>query len=615
MRNRRKNHLIIVVLLFIVGYFVLRDFIAIGFTNSDDSSNYVSSLLGGVFTDARAWAEGQGRFYFYYRVPWARMPYLMDHVYWLKTLQYLPVISGFVLISVILGTFLRSFYFGVIVFCFLLGFFSIPSAAYQPPTAYPFLFTSDVVLFLLSIFFYQRYNRTQRYGYFIAFLLFFMVPMFSYESYVVFYFGLLFYVAFRHVHLLKKKNFRQFLFNKEVLPILGIGIVFIIMYFGYRFIIGYPSSNTTYDGNTLATKIDLYNVLKLIHNFNSSAFPMHTYFKNRSVFTAFDPNFKNSLFYVLSHLSLQEVLKPILLSSLVYFSLTKTPIHLLTLKRSLLIFFGSIIMCYAQNLLFGFTQKYNQDVYTLDGYVTTYHSFYGISLAIIVLLVYPATRIKQGVIKKIYFVGIGLLVFVISSLTAYSNKILSKDLQIVHHKFQLVDALIKDNMVVRLGKRSMIKMEQLNETPSLIGGSVCYGHFSWIGYLYGKSKKQFKLLSDDKTINELLTENSATSYCLLKQLIHKEKEVVTLIFSPLENQSLKTDQLISNKLLIYVYIPNNRWIDYSLKINGESHRLVRSERANGLLTSNVHRLQKVNSEIYKTYINVKNINIETVATE
>jgi hypothetical protein len=598
-----------------VGYLVLKDFIAIGFTNSDDTSNYVSSLIGGVFTDARAWAEGQGRFYFYYRVPWARIPYLIDHVYWLKTLQYLPVISGLILFSVILGNYFRSFYFGVIVITFLFAFFSIPSAAYQPPTAYPFLFTTDVVLFLLSIFFYQRYQRTDRYAYFIAFLFFFSVPMFSYESYIVFYFGLLVYVAFRHVHLLKKKNFRQFLFNKEVLPILGIGIVFIIMYFGYRFIIGYPSSNTTYDGNTLATKIDLYNVLKLIHNFNSSAFPMHTYFKNRSVFSAFDPNFKNSLFYVLSHLSLQEILKPILLSSLVYFSLTKTPIHLLTLKRSLLIFFGSIIMCYAQNLLFGFTQKYNQDVYTLDGYVTTYHSFYGISLAIIVLLVYPATRIKQGVIKKIYFVGIGLLVFVISSLTAYSNKILSKDLQIVHHKFQLVDALIKDKEIIRLGKKSMIKMEQLNETPSLIGGSVCYGHFSWIGYLYGKSKKQFKLLSDDKTINELLTENSATSYCLLKQLIHKEKEVVTLIFSPLENQSLKTDQLISNKLLIYVYIPNNRWIDYSLKINGESHRLVRSERANGLLTSNVHRLQKVNSEIYKTYINVKNINIETVATE
>jgi len=604
-----------VFLLFIVGYLVLKDFIAIGFTNSDDTSNYVSSLIGGVFTDVRAWAEGQGRFYFYYRVPWARIPYLIDHVYWLKTLQYLPVISGLILFSVILGNYFRSFYFGVIVITFLFAFFSIPSAAYQPPTAYPFLFTTDVVLFLLSIFFYQRYQRTDRYAYFIAFLFFFSVPMFSYESYIVFYFGLLVYVAFRHVHLLKKKNFRQFLFNKEVLPILGIGIVFIIMYFGYRFIIGYPSSNTTYDGNTLATKIDLYNVLKLIHNFNSSAFPMHTYFKNRSVFSAFDPNFKNSLFYVLSHLSLQEILKPILLSSLVYFSLTKTPIHLLTLKRSLLIFFGSIIMCYAQNLLFGFTQKYNQDVYTLDGYVTTYHSFYGISLAIIVLLVYPATRIKQGVIKKIYFVGIGLLVFVISSLTAYSNKILSKDLQIVHHKFQLVDALIKDKEMIRLGKKSMIKMEQLNETPSLIGGSVCYGHFSWIGYLYGKSKKQFKLLSDDKTINELLTENSATSYCLLKQLIHKEKEVVTLIFSPLENQSLKTDQLISNKLLIYVYIPNNRWIDYSLKINGESHRLVRSERANGLLTSNVHRLQKVNSEIYKTYINVKNINIETVVTE
>ena len=615
MRNIRKNHLIIVLLLFTVGYLVLKDFIAIGFTNSDDSSNYVSSLLGGVFTDARAWAEGQGRFYFYYRVPWARMPYLIDHVYWLKTLQYLPVISAFVLISVILGTFLRSFYFGVIVISFLFGFFTIPSAAYQPPTAYPFLFTTDVVLFLLSIFFYQRYQRTQRYAYFIIFLLFFSIPMFSYESYVVFYFGLLFYVASRHLHLLKKKNFRLFLFNKEVLPILGIGIVFIILYFGYRFMIGYSTANTSYDGNTLATKIDLYNVLKLIHNFNSSAFPMHTYFKNRSVFSAFDPNFKNSLLYVLSHLSFQEVLKPILLSSLVYFSLTKTPIHLLTLKRSLLIFFGSIIMCYAQNLLFGFTQKYNQDVYTLDGYVTTYHSFFGISLAIIVLLVYPATRIKKGVIKKIYFLGIGIIFFVITSLIYYYNKVLSKDLQIVHHKFQLVNALMQDKDVKRLGKKSMIKMEQLNETPSLVGGSVCYGHFSWIGYLYGKSNKQFKLLSDDKTMQELIAENRSRSYCLFKQLMNKEKEVVTLLFSPLENQPLKTNQLISNKLLIYVYLPNDQPLSYTLKVNGELHRLVIPKSENIALTSNVHCLQKVNSEIYKTYIYVKNINLETVVSE
>ncbi|NDF59789.1 MAG: hypothetical protein EB100_01785, partial [Crocinitomicaceae bacterium] len=140
-------------------------------------------------------------------------------------------------------------------------------------------------------------------------------------------------------------------------------------------------------------------------------------------------------------------------------------------------------------------------------------------------------------------------------------------------------------------------------------------HFSWIGYLYGKSKKQFKLLSDDKTINQLLTENSATSYCLLKQLIHKEKEVVTLIFSPLENQSLKTDQLISNKLLIYVYLPDNRSVSYHLNVNGESHRLVTSKSANTSFSSNVHRLQKVNSEIYKTYIYVKNINLETVVSE
>jgi len=387
------------------------------------------------------------------------------------------------------------------------------------------------------------------------------------------------------------------------------------LYFGYRLSIGYYSSNTSYDGNTLATKIDFYNVLKLIHNFNSSAFPMHTYFKNKGVFSAFDSNFNNSLFYVLSKLSLQELLKPILLSSVVYFSLIKTPLHLLTFKRSLLIFFGSIIMCYAQNLLYGFTQKYNQDVYTLDGYVTTYHSFYGISLAIIVLLIYPATLIKKSTIQKLYFFGIGILVFVVSSLITYSNKVLSKDLQIVHHKFQLVDALIKDKEVIRVGKKATIKMEQLNESPSLVGGSVCYGHFSWIGYLYGKSKKQLKLLSDDKTMQELIVENRSRSYCLFKQLMNKEKKVVTLLFSSIENQPLKTNQLISNKLLIYVYLPNDQPLNYTLKVNGELHRLIISKSENIALTSNVNRLQKVNSQIYKAYINLKKINLETVVSQ
>ena len=78
---------------------------------------------------------------------------------------------------------------------------------------------------------------------------------------------------------------------------------------------------------------------------------------------------------------------------------------------------------------------------------------------------------------------------------------------------------------------------------------------------------------------------------------------------------MKTNQLISNKLLIYVYLPNDQPLSYTLKVNGELHRLIISKSENIALTSNVHRLQKVNSEIYKTYIYVKNINLETVVSE
>lgn len=615
MKLKYYIHFFIAILLIVVGYLVFKDFIAIGFTNSDDSSNYVSTLIGGVFTDARIWAEAQGRFYFFYRVPWARIPYLIDNIYWIKTVQYLPVILGFILVSLIFGIFFRSFYFGCLLLNVLLVFFAIPGATYQPPTAYPFLFTTDVVLFLISFYLYQCYLRKHKYWYYVAFLFFFSIPFFSYESYIVIYFAVIFYTLY-HGRARQKstKNIHLF-YNKEFLPLIGLGLLFLFLYFGYRFSIDYHFSGASYGGNTLASKINVYNVLKLIHNFNSSAFPLHIYFKYQSVFKSIDPTFQNSLFYILSELSFLELFKPILLSAIFYFLFSKVQIHLLTIKRAFVLFFGSISLCYIQNILFGLTQKYNHDVFTLDGYVTTYISFFGISLAILILLILPATKIVSSHFKKLYFVFVSILIFFISSLTSYSNKMLSHDLQISNRKFRLVDALVKDKEILNIGSKSTIKLEQLNETASLIGSSVCYGHFSWIWYILGRSNKKLAQLSDNKKLEELYFEKSNNSISLLKQLMNKRKEVVTLIFAQLNPKHLKNYKMFTNNLLVYLCLPEDNQQEYRLRINGKVHTLITNNSTSYLKLQKVHIMQNIAPNIFKVSIKCSTTDLETVVSE
>jgi hypothetical protein len=610
----KKNLYIILGLLFFCLIVVFKDFVLVGFTNSDDSTNYISSLIGGVFTDCEVWAEGQGRFFFYFRVPWSKIPYLFDNIYWLKTLQYLPVVLGFFLFSIILSKYLKSVEFGIILFSFLLCVFPLPSAVYQPPTAYPFLFTTDLVIFLLSLLCFLQYKKTKIYSYYILFIILFTIPLFSYESYLLFHLALLTFLYLKRLKQQEKSWYKTIFWDKEITPFISIGIFFLIVYFGYRYSINY-SSKSGYSGNTITSKFEISNLLKLIHNFNSSAFPMHTYFKNKDVFKSLDNNYKNNFLYIIKSLTVIELLKSIIVTSIVVFYLSKIKKSFLDGKRFLFIFLGAIFISYAQNILFGLTEKYNQDVYTIDGYVTTYFSFYGINLAIIILFIFCFSRINNSLFKKIYLVTIGVIIYTISLLTTYSNKMISKDLQITKHKFEVVDEIIKNKTIKSFSKNGTLMLEKLNETESIVGNSVCYGHFNWIGYIYGKSKKEIKYFSEKKSIKDVLSEKLTDSIGIIKQIKNKNKKQVTLIFSKLKTDSLENNELLSNNLIIYLFDSSETIKNYKLKINGLNHTFTTKNIVDHKPNHKYHYLSKINSGIYISEIKNSIFNISTIVND
>jgi hypothetical protein len=604
------NRQLIYTILIVIGCLIIKDFLLVGFTNSDDSTNYITSLVNDT-TDAKIWAENQGRFFFYFRVPWAKIPYLFDSNSWLKTVQYVPVALCFYLFSLLISRYFKSFNFGIIVLTFSLAFFAVPSAAFQPPTAYPFLFTSDLALFLLSIYYYQSYLKTHNYANFIAFLIVFTIPFYSYESYIFFYIPLLLYVIYSKSKELKKKRLYSLLINKEVLPLISIGISFILIYFGYRYAINYHANANSYGGNTISSELNIDNLFKLIHNFNRSAFPMYTYFSNQDVFKSIDPNYHHNLFYILKSLTFLQLLIPICLTTILFVALTKLSFKLISVKRFLFLFFGPIIICYAQNILFGITQKYNQDVFNLDGYVTTFASFFGFTLSICMLIIFPLTRITNVLLKYIYIALLCIVTFVISSSTTYSNNKISQDFQISNDKFNLVNTIISNQQILKNAKSTFI-LDQLNHTNSLLASNVCYNDFNWIGYIYWKSNKKFAYLSENKSGETIVNEKITRSFCILKQIINHNKKIVSILYAPLKKSKLEQNQYISNTATLFISGKDSQDFKYFLTINGIKHTFYLSRNQKVSNSKTFHKLKPIAEGIYLANIYVLDFDIQRV---
>ena len=300
-----KKHHLIYLLLLTLTILALVNFVKIGFTNSDDSDCYLRALNGNILADSAVWAEGQGRFFFYFRNPIASFPYLFDSFIWIKLTQYLPIIINFILLSYIISKALKSEILGYISYTFFIIFFSIPVDEFTPPIAYPFTFTLDVCFFLISIINIIRFKTEKKYKYFIYSLILFYIPFFGYESYIVF---LPLYTYSCIYSYNNRFSFKLLIARKSLhitIPIFSLTILYLAIYTGYRF-----SYSSNYIGNTIPHDINIKNLLSFTLNLNNNAYPTVIFFNNAYLNTNGIQNF---------HLTIQEFITKTDLTSLIYY--------------------------------------------------------------------------------------------------------------------------------------------------------------------------------------------------------------------------------------------------------------------------------------------------------
>jgi len=534
------NRRVIFFILAILTIYTLNDFIKVGFTNSDDSAGGINVLYGDYLSHASIWAKGQGRIYFYYRIPWGYIPYLIDNSLWLLFLKYSPIVGSFILISVIISKLLKSFYFGVIIYTSLLLFFSVPKDPYMLPTAYPFLFSLDLLLFLISANFYLKYLESRNYTFYGLSMLFFTIPFISYEAYFIVFVLFLF--------VLIKKNYEnnvKSLLNKsslkEILPLLSIGVIFYILYFSFR-----KFCPSQYSGSSFSSQFSFSSFFDVIYNINKSAFPTYIYNQAQSVFVFHNSTHKDNLYFLLTHTNLLNIFFSCFISIILCYNFIKISTLKISRNKLLFILLFALVLSFGLNAILGLSEKYNTIENQRDGYVTTYFAFFGYTLSIVIILILiQRIALKFKVIHFLFIFFVFIISFSTSIKIGYSNKYLSKDWNISEKRFALVNKIIENDMFKNIPDNSVFLANDLYETSSILGKGVCEGDFSWNNYIQLKTKRKLYFCRYIDDFKVVLDEQKNCNVYLLTKTENLSKNIFILNVIRLNRSELSKGNYIS----------------------------------------------------------------------
>ena len=132
----------------------LLPFFKVGFTTSDDLQYFVTAQQSWQYwlMDHRAYAEGQGRFYFLITKFFYYVPYLADNFLVAKLIQYATLLGCYLMLGYIVSRIVRSRTIGIMTFLLLIFNTVVTRMVYFIAiTAYPFYFTFSFLIFLCGV--------------------------------------------------------------------------------------------------------------------------------------------------------------------------------------------------------------------------------------------------------------------------------------------------------------------------------------------------------------------------------------------------------------------------------------------------------------------------------
>lgn len=480
----------------------LLPFFGVGFTTGDDFQYFNTARQSWKYwmNDAKIYAEGAGRFYFYITKVFYYVPYLVDSFAYTKVVQYITLLACYGMFAYLVYRLFHSRNLSLLTFLLLVFDTTLTLNNHIATIAYPFYFTFSIIIFIAALLLYLDYAERGGYWRVIVSALLFLVAYLFYETYLLFalVFGAL--VVLRHLRRDGVRLLRSRDFWRETLPYVFTALVYVGCYWGYRQYLLATVATGFYDGASFS--MDSFSIdgfFKVLWRCTREAVPGRTYVENIGVIadnSLLLSGHRNILFRVLTNAP-AIVWVNALLQGVLLWMLTRPEgfkrLHGNKLLAGIVI---SLLVAFFAHTLIGIATKYNLDWCDwMLGYVTTIYSILGLMLALALVVAASVMLCHSQWWHRAVRMAWCLLIVVFSVIIGYANHHISREWQRCQHRMDLVDMIGKSGYFSTLPDNAVLYTEELRNT-SWQAYDISKESMNMEYYIDNRAGRQFNYVTD-----------------------------------------------------------------------------------------------------------------------
>ena len=461
----------------------LLPFFQVGFTNADDLQYYNTAQADWEYwkSDAAACAQEAGRFYFLITRFFYYIPYLVDSFGWTKFVQYSTLLICYGVFSYLIYRIFKSYRLGgltllLLIFNTNMGYYT----GFNPPTAYPFYFPFCIIIFICGILSFLNYTEKKGYWRVLLSAFLFFISFLFYENFLVFALLFLCYLFIRNwkktgfIALWKSKSFYQ-----ETLPYVAVVILYMACYLGYRYyLVHIAGVSSLYIGATVASDINVANFFKVIGKLTFYNIPgkIYNYGETKTLIVENSQlicGHKNTVWFIITHAPAIAYINALVQCTILWFLLKKSDFDRISWKAIIVGFFTALIYALSANVLIAITEKYNsQWAEWIMVYVTSFFSYFGIMLAIALVVVASLKIFRHPVLQKIICVLWCITLFCFSVFNYYTYDHLGRAWKKSQNRVTMLRLIRNRGGYNRIPENALIYDEQLLHITDH-GYSIC----------------------------------------------------------------------------------------------------------------------------------------------